>query len=218
MIKLSDVLTDIVTGNPFLQFGLQHRLLNLSQTAKYLQPVVAAQAKKDVKASALLMALSRLQKDLKKTDLQREQFAFENIAIHGGLATFTYAKTEEVLKGAYKLHTTVQKENKYITISEGTSQVTIIVESTFSPLVRKLISQKPQFVHNNVSSIGIAFSKDYIAVPGLIYIIVQQLMLMNINIIEVSSTFTEFVLYIADEDLKMAFEALHSLFHQATPC
>ncbi len=212
MIKISDVIKDIVTGNPFLQFGIQHKLLNLSQVTKYLRPIVAAKSKKEVTDSALLMAISRLQGEISNKDLQRDKFSLENISIHTGLATFTYVKTEASLRGAYKLHTTVHNANGYITISEGTNQITIIVDAKYSSLIKKLIRQKPQFAHENVSSVGITFSEEYIRVPGMIYMIIQQLMLMNINILEVSSTYTELAIYMANEDIKPAFEVLHSIF------
>lgn len=79
-------------------------------------------------------------------------------------------------------------------------------------LARTLIDQKLRFIHHAVSSIGVTFDEEYLTIPGFIYIILQQMMPLNINIIEVSSTCTELVLYIDEKDMKIAYEALEASF------
>ena len=129
-----------------------------------------------------------------------------------GLSTFTFTRTPETHAGVHKLYNAIQKKNGYITISQGSGQITVIIESRFKENVRDAISARPRFNHKNIAAIGIAFDEKYIEVPGLIYVVLQQMMLLNINIIEVSSTFTELVLYVSEADLKTAFEALEVLF------
>ncbi len=213
MIRISDALRQMVHGNPLLQFALQHRLLNLRRTAAYLRPLVETKARKPVSIGALTMALSRLQIAEGKTSLQREMYRFDHIAIHTGLATFTFGKSSETHDGVQRLYAAVHEDGEYITIAEGTGQITVIVDADQAENVRKLIPQQPQYTHDRVASIGVVFGQKYLKIPGLIYIVLQQLMLLNINIIEVSSTFTELSLYVDEADLKPAFEALESLFH-----
>ena len=112
----------------------------------------------------------------------------------------------------HKLGSSVQKKNGYITISEGTNQITIILDSKFRSLSRSAISQRPRYAHDHIAAVGVTFSEEYLKVPGFMAVILQQMMLLNINIIEVSSTFTELVLYIEEKDLKLTFDALHGLF------
>lgn len=212
MIRITDAIREVISGNPILQFGLQHRLLNLSQTAAYLKPLIETRAKKQVSVNALTMALSRLQRSIKKKGLQRENYRFDRINMQTGLSTFTFTRTPETHAEVHKLYNAIQKKNGYITISQGSGQITVIIESRFKENVRNAISARARFRHENIAAIGIAFDEKYIEVPGLIYVVLQQMMLLNINIIEVSSTFTELVLYVAESDLKTAFEALEVLF------
>jgi hypothetical protein len=212
MIKLTDVLDDIIGGNPLLQLGLHHDLFNLTQTARYLHPLVETKAGKDVTVGALTMALSRLQKEAQKQRLHRDSYDIEKISMHTNLSALTYTKTDGAQAGVRKLHSAIQKKNGYMTMTEGTAQITVILESQFAPIARKFISQRPRSCIHHIASIGVTFNEEYLQIPGFMYIILQQMMLLTINIIEVSSTFTELVLYINEQDLKTAFEALENLF------
>ena len=212
MLKITDAIKSVVSENPLLQFGMQHRLLNLTKTAGYLKPLIEIKSKKYVTVSSLTMALSRFQSEIRKQSLQRESYRIDQISMHTGLSTFTFTKTPETHAGVNKLYQMVQSEHGYITIAQGTNQITVIIDSVFAEKVKKFISSRPRFHHKNIASIGVSFDEKFIRVPGLIYIVLQQMMLLNINILEVSSTYTELVLYIVEEDLKTAFEALQYLF------
>ncbi len=214
MIRLHDTLRALVAENPLIQFGFRHGLLNLTKTAQYLKPLVEMRTKKGISVSALTMALSRLQREAAGGRLKRSTYHFDRINMHTSLCAYTFTISPETHKGVHRLYDAVQKANGYITISQGTSQITVIVQSQFQDRVHKLIGTRPRFTHTNVASVGIAFDETYVEVPGLIYIVLQQMMLLNINIIEVSSTYTELVLYVAEKDLKTAFEALEALFVQ----
>ena len=212
MIKIADALTELISENPLLQFGLQHNLLNLSQTARYLEPLIETKVKKDITAAAITMALSRMQNETRKRKLQRDMYTIDRISMQTGLSTFTFAKTADAYARLRVLYASIQKASGFIVITQGTRQITVIVESKFAMRVKCVLSGRPLYSHKKVSSISASFDEKYLKIPGFIYIVLQQMMLLNINIIEVSSTFTELVLYIDEADLKIAFEALQVLF------
>lgn len=212
MLRLADVIEDVCLGNPLLQFGLQHRLLNLSQVAAYIQPLLEVKAKKEVQTQTILMALSRLQKRMKKTSTEREDFRIKHLFIQSNLITNTFAKTPAIHSAAQEVYAQIQAKKGFIAISESIGEITLITEDQYESLIHDLIKAKPKFSHSHLSSIGVTFDEKYTTIPGFIYIILQQLLLLHINVIEITSTFTEIVLYIDEKDTKMAFEALHRLF------
>jgi len=217
MIRLADVIGDIVRGAPLLLFGLQHRLFNLTQLARYIQPHVRVRAKKDVQVSAIVMALSRFQRDVRKTHVEREQYRIRNIAVHTGLATATFVKTTDVQRDVHQFLREVEKHGGFVTLSEGTSEVTVIYENRHRPLFRQSLRFRPKYTHTRLSSLGISFHEKYNDVPGFIYIILQQMMLQHINIVEIASTYTELVLIIDEKDAKTAFATLYELFRAEGP-
>ncbi|MDD4627800.1 MAG: hypothetical protein PHE68_00195 [Candidatus Peribacteraceae bacterium] len=214
MITLTDVLRDIIADNPFLQFGIQKRIFNLSSLSRELQPQVEIRAKKDVRSSAILMALSRLQRAEQKKVPQREQIHAKSVTIQTGLSIYTFTKTKDVHKGMNMLFIELQKNNGYITICEGTQEITILLDSAHAHRVKHFMPQQPKYHQDRLAALGLSFDeKLYLPTPGMIYLVLQQLMLQSINLIEVSSTYTELTLYVAEQDAKLAFETLYRLIN-----
>ncbi len=212
MLSLSSILPQIVQGDPMLQYGLQYRLFNLTQLARHIRKHVEVRAKKDVSESAILMALSRYQKQLKKISPTPGQFKIEKLTVHTGLGVYSFEKTRQVLQTANSLHKLVLEKGGYLTISESGSEVTVIVDRAFEPIIRKHLGRRTKYENAHISALAIHFSPKYLPVPGLLCIILQQIMLQGINLQEVASTYTEFVLYIDEANTRLAFDTLYRLF------
>ena len=212
MIRISEVIKEIVAENPVLQLGLHEGLFNLTQLAQYIKPMIEVRAKKELSTSAIVMTLSRMQREIKDQHIDRTRFRIENIVVNSRLMTCTYTKTPEAQSAMQKLHEEIQKQGGYMTLSEGTSQITLITDDANEEKMLEIMPGKPLFTRRNVASIGVIFHKDYLSFPGMLYILLQQIALQNINVIEIASTFTEFVIYIDEGDTKIAFDTLYGLF------
>jgi hypothetical protein len=211
MKKIGITVREIMEGNPLLHFGFHHRLLNLSQVARFIRPLVEARTRKSVSDSAILMSLSRMQSKLVPADTLKE-IVLDKISIHSGLCSLTILKTIESLEELNNLFATVRKRGRFITITEGVSEVTAILEDMDFQLAKTMFSEKLRYVQRDLASVGVKFSEETIANPGAIYQMVQQLTLQNINIIEVVSTATEFNIYVKNEDVRLAFDSIFNRF------
>lgn len=214
MIRLADIIQEIITENTLLQFGMMHRLLNLTRLADLIRPMVHARTKKEVTISAILMSLSRIQKKLDTitTWNHRQIYEISNVTIHGGLCIASYIKEEKLQEKIYEFYKHVQTQEGYVTITEGRGEITLIFENNFNEVRKKTILQKPRYFHANVSSLGVNFSEKSFESHGLLYIILEQFFLQNINILEVASTYTEFMIYLDTKDVKLGFETLFTHF------
>jgi len=215
MKKISDALREITQRNPLLQFGISHGLFNLSKLSKFLQKQIAARTQKEVQVSAITMSLSRLQRQAKKIAPQIQQFEVENILIYSDLFTMTFVKTPEVHQQIQKLYTAVQQQNGFMTLSEGGNQITIILENNFLDLTKPMITATPVYENLAVSSVGVRFAAKYLDIPGFLYIVLQQIVLQGINVVELSSTYTEFIIYIEKRNAKLAFETIFQCFSKS---
>lgn len=213
MIRIHDALEDIIYGNQELSFGYHHGLFNLTQLARFLKPLVAARVKRSVSEKALLMALSRMQRSRPSSQpaLQSE-LAVERVSLHSSLHVMTFYKNRDNHSAVGALYRRVQKADGYMTVSEGTSEITIIVESAFQDLIRELFKEKPIAERKGVVSVGVRFHKKYLEVPGYIYKILQVLALQSVNILELSSTATELVIYIDQKNTQVAMDTIVSAF------
>lgn len=213
MRKVSEAVQALVEANPTLQFGLHHRLLNLSQVARFICPLVAARVRKPVRPSAVLMSLSRLQRrwEVQQPAPQR-RFRVDRINVQGGLCALTLPKQVGTLRELAELFNRVQREGGYLTLTEGVSEVTVILEQRHLSLVPELLSIAPRRVRHRLAGLGVKFQDAYLETPGLLYQLLQQLALQDINVVEVASTTTEFNIYLADRDVQLAFESLYNRF------
>jgi hypothetical protein len=209
MLKIPDAVKEITEKNQLIKFGLAHRLLNLTQLANFIKPQVEARTKKSTKTSAITMALSRIQNTLEKLAPKIEDFELENLAIQKNLAILTYFKNSKVQKALSTIH------EEAITITEGTNEITITIPETLLSKTTKLLEkagQEPKSVNENLTSIAIKFDEKYNYKPGLLHLILQQLTLQHINIVEITSTHTELIIYLHEEDTRLAFDTLVTSF------
>ncbi len=213
MRKVSEAVQAIIEANPALQFGLHHRLLNLSQVARFICPLVEARVHKSVQPSAVLMSLSRLQRrwENQQPALQR-RFRVDRINVQGGLCALTLPKQLATLRELAELFGRVQQEGGYLTLTEGVSEVTVILEQRHMVFIPQVLHVIPRRVYRNLAGLGVKFQERYLETPGLLYQLLQQLALQNINVVEVASTTTEFNIYLDDRDVQLAFDSIYNRF------
>ncbi len=213
MIKISDVIYEIIKENQSLNYAFHHRLLNLSQVARFIKPSVETRTHKDVTESAILMSLSRLQTKMGNFDpAQLSEVVLDKVTVHSGLCTMTVTKSARVHRNVNLLFGKVRADDGFMTITEGLSEITIILDNDHYDLACKTLSEEPRFCNRSLASVGVKFSSSMLKRPGLIYQLLQQVVLLNINVIEVVSTATEFNIYMQEEDVERAFEAIFRRF------
>jgi predicted peroxiredoxin len=212
-MKVPDTLRALIASNPNLEFGVAHNLFNQTQLARFLQPLVNARVHREVSVSAISMALSRLGPSLPKGARQKiERFKFKSLVIQPALVILTLAKANETHKEINQLHARVSKRGGHFCVCEGASQVTVIIDENDLPEAKNVFSTRSLVKPISASSISMAFDPKYLTTPGFLYIVLQQIALQGINILELSSTATELILYISPESVTLAFDTLYERF------
>ncbi|MBT3349630.1 ACT domain-containing protein [bacterium] len=212
MLKISDAIEQIVSGNPLLEHGFSNRLFNLTQLAKYLKPLIEARTKKEITSTALLMALSRMQRESDRQLRQQKPFKFRTILIYSNLCTTTFPQTRRVHQQLSKLFDELEKQHGFFSQSENSREITLTIDNRFAPLLHEIVQEEPKYQNQNVACVEVQFSAEYFETPGLLHALIQKITLQNINLIEVSSTYTGFCFFVEKKDMKLAFETLHDSF------
>lgn len=207
-MRMSEVLDKMIENDPQLAFYMSNRLLNLSQFAKYVQPLLETQIGQSVKTSTITMALSRLQqKTIRKFD--KQQFRINRLSMVTELCTLSFNKTPSTHQKIQQLHNKAMAENVYFVLSETTFEVTIISKRSF---IENSETPIPKFAHMELSAIAVQFDPKYLSIPGVMASVMHKLSLQNVNLIEVASTCTEMIFYVDHSDLKLAFETVQDSF------
>ena len=212
MIKISDSVNELVLGDAFLRFGLYHRLLNLAQVARFVRPMIEARANKPVRTSAISMALSRLQNELSEEPAPMVRFLLDRINLHAGLCILSFPKVDAIHASLQAVYSRLNRDGAYLTLTEGTAEITIIVDRSYMSFVLEIVTVKPAGRHDHISGLGVRFDKRYAETSGLIYEILQQLAIQRINVVEIASTRTELNIYLRETDVRRAFDSLYAQF------
>jgi len=215
MKKISDALNEIISGNSLLEMGMRHGILNLTQTAHFIAPTLAARLKKNVEPTAVTMALSRMQRQKAKRSGPRDgKIRLDGIAITPGLCVVTYSSTPNLkLRINAFLHKQQRKES-FCAVTQGLQQCTLFLERSELKALQEAISEKPLRSEQHVASLAVTFQTNYAHTPGFFALIFQKLYLQAVNIVELASTSNELILYIHDRDVELAFETLYHHFIQ----
>jgi len=212
MIKISTAVRDIIDGNSFLKLGLQQNLLNLSAVAGFIQPLVEVRTKKSVQKSAILMNLSRLKSYSDKFVLPKDQFFIRDLSVRSNLYSISYYRRAALIDKVGEIYDESKKFDSYITMNQGVNEVTFLLGEKLFNKIQKIISDEPKYTIHDLSAITVHFDEKFVDTPGLIYYLIQQLTMQGINICEISSTYTELIMYVKSKDVKLAFDTIYSQF------
>jgi hypothetical protein len=212
MIKIADAVRDIVDKDPALRTGLAQKLMNLSQVARHIQATVEARTHKSVQPSAITMALSRLRSELPEIQPKPGLRISDRITVQRGLVVLTFPNTTRVHKGLLKFQEGIREARRYLTITEGIREITLITEEALLEGVRAAVGERPARVTRGIASLSVSLTEENLAAPGVLYRILQALAMQGVNLAEVASTTTEFHLYLAEDDVMLALDSLYGAF------
>lgn len=213
MLKVSDAVEAIVGGSRMLRFGMHHRLLNLSQVARLILPAVAARTQKEVTEASVLMTLSRLQtKFVHEPAEAPASFYLDQINVQSGLCAITSPKTDDHHRAFNQVFNMIQEDRGFVIVTQGMREITGILEEEYLARAEAMLGPQVTYVQRGLASLGVRFRSSDIRFPGLLYQILQQLALQQINVVEVASTTMEFAVFLLESDVRLAFDSLYQRF------
>ncbi len=212
MITISEEIKKIVLSSPFLEEGILKGIINLSALAREIKPQIEKTLMRKLSDSAILMALKRFSDNLEgETFIAIEtKKKLGDISVRSNLMEFTFLKSDTIFEKQKLLMMGIEnKRDNFFTFTQGIYELTIIsgtdleeqIEDVFKgeTLKKKLL---------NLSAIIIKLPPESVDQPGVHYSILKQLAWNKINVVEVVSTFTEFIVILSRKDIDRAFSIL----------
>ena len=212
MIKVAEAVREIVDHDPGLKTGLAQKLMNLTQVDGHVNPRGVARTHKGGQRSAVTMALARLRSDLPSCDEKPDLGLADRITVQRGLVVLTFPNSARVQSGLLRLQESVREARRYLTITEGIREITLITEQAMLDRVHEAVGERPARIARGIASLSVSLSEDNLAAPGVLYRILQALALQGVNLAEVASTTTEFHIYLAEDDVMLALDSLYGAF------
>jgi hypothetical protein len=213
MVTASHLIEKEIKNKPLLQEAIMQGIISYQALAEKLHPKIINELGKDVTLSAIIMALRRYSEKL-ETNFNINNFNFDSeVIMKNKLADFCFLKSNTIFLKLNNLYKAIDyKGGDTFNVIDGNYEITIIANSKYKKIIEKnLKDEKMIFFEDNLSSITLKFSKDFITTRGIIYEITRKFSWNNINVLEIVSTMTELTLIVQKKDSIKAYESIIEL-------
>jgi len=196
----SKAVREIVSKDYVLSFGLQNRILNLTQVARLVRPSVSNVCNKEVSVDSIVMALSRMQDEMVEFAVPNK-LQVDEFVIKKDLALISMKKTKSNLQKILKLKLHALQHDKFYSVSESMNEISLMIHQSLVELFESYVFDGLNFVQRDIAALMIKIPKEYLEITGMFQYFVQRLTLQGVNILEISSTYTELIFYINKESV-----------------
>lgn len=194
MIKVHDVVKELVLKEEESHHALISGYMNLSNFAKSIQQEVRAKTKKEVSIPSIVVSLSRLQKELQKVPSLLFDIDIHNITAKSPLSEIVFARTAKFTKKLgtfYEAITTVPDD--FLTMTLGVGEVTVMCSSRIKKQIIKHFSEEPLMVEDDLAAISISFDPKYYYEANITYTLLRRIALKRIPLAETITTRSEII-------------------------
>ena len=204
----------MIAERPIIQESLARGIINYGALADIIKPDIEKELNKEIKHSAVMMALRRHAEKLERKFEKKIKFNKDtDITIKSNLVEITVEKTPTIFKELEKLYKIVDfSKGDILTITQGNHEVTIISNDKYKDKVLKSLGKEKIISKiDDLVSLSISLPENAINEYGLFYLVGRALTWENISIVEVVSTFRELTLILKEKDSTKAFNAMQKL-------
>ncbi len=209
--SVSSCVKRIVDRSPFIHEMLINGILSFSNYAASIQTEVEKAYGKDVKNSAIVMALRRYGEELKRESAKTSRGSVDyGIVMKTNIFDVNLVKRDSFISKLGVLYDQISTEKgDFLNITLGSHEVSLAVSEKYRSLVNDLT--KGEDVLNQMDdlvALSLVFTGDFLQTPGVVYEAVRHLAWEQINVIEIVSTMNELTFVIKREDSMKAFDVL----------
>lgn len=222
MVTISHLVKRYVNEMPFLYEAMKKRLVNYGSVAELLKPKIEEELDKQVKTSAVMMALRRYADEMfKKYDSKDMQKVFEHdieLTMKSGLCDITVHKSLSLFGKLKSIYNLIDYEKgDILNIVHGHVNVSIITNEKYKKKLLELLKdEKITHIEENLNQLSLKFSEDYLYTPGILYQMTKELLWKNVNLIEIVSSLTELNFLVKRKDAGRGYEALENLLMRSS--
>ncbi|MGH0053717.1 MAG: hypothetical protein ACQ5SW_10040 [Sphaerochaetaceae bacterium] len=209
--SVSSIVKQIVDKSPFIHEMLTKGILSFSNYASSIQHDVQKEYGKEVKPSAIVMALRRYGEELKKEHAKTSHGNVEyGIVMKTNIFDVNLIRRDSFISKLGVLYHNISTEKgDFLNITLGSHEVSLAVSEKYRLLVNELTEGEEILNQmNDLVALSLVFTGDFLQTPGIVYEAVRHLAWEQINVIEIVSTMNELTFVIKREDSMKAFDVL----------
>ncbi|MCK9286249.1 MAG: hypothetical protein PHU24_00380 [Sphaerochaetaceae bacterium] len=213
MESVSNCVKQIIDRTPFLYEMLIQGILSYSNYAQSIMPTVRQMHGREVKLSAIVMAIRRYAEELRKKEAEQQPSNLKyEIIMKTNIFDLNLVRNDSIMAKLGKLYDAVSpSKGDFLNVTLGSHEVSLSVSEKYRPLVEDLVRDE-QVLHQmgDLVALSLVFSGDFMSTPGIVYEAVRKLAWEQINVNEIISTMNELTFVIRRDDSMKAFAVLQS--------
>lgn len=213
MESVSNSVKRIIDRTPFLHEMLISGILSYSNYASSIHPHVEKLHGKEVKTSAIVMAIRRYGEELKKKDQEHRSAPLHyEIVMKTNIFDINLVRSDSILEKFRQLFDLVNPSSgDFLNISVGSHEVSLSISEKYMDHVSPLLEGEEVLLQQgDLVALSLVFSGDFMSTPGIVYEAVRKLAWEEINVNEIISTMNELTFVIDRKDSMSAFSVLQS--------
>lgn len=212
MISIQSAVKEVLYGDEEALMALSLGYMNLSGYSHRIKKLVEARAKKSVQLPSIIMALSRLQKDIGTKHPLVVPVAVDFVTTKLPLAEIAYNKSPSLMKELKHIYESVSEENQdFLSMTIGTREITIICSEYILEKTLQKFKEQPKKMERGLAGLSLSFSETYYERPNITFSLIRKFAVEKIPLAETISTYTEIIFVFRQEYLSRAI----SLFSKA---
>jgi len=207
------MINKIVSSRPILHDALEQGIISFGNLAEQLVPEIEQELDKKVKHSAVVMSLRRYAEKIQETQ-EKPKFNYDSeIIMKTNLCDISVRKSPTLFTKLRKIYTIVNYEKgDVLNVIHGNYEVIIISNMRYLEKIKKeLKGEKILNIEQDLVSLSLNFSGDFLHTPGIISTAARKLNWENVNIYELISTLTELTFIVSKKDSTKGYAALQRL-------
>jgi len=213
MVTISHIVQKLINDRVFIQEPMSKGIVSYGSLAKQLKPEIEEELGKEVKTHAIVMAIRRYAESLKA---EHKEIVFDyssEIILKTDMCDIAVLRSPSLLNKLKRLYDIVDFEKgDILNIIHGRHEVSVVTNERYKDkLLNILKEEKVQNLENNLVSLTLTFSKNFLHTPGVIFNVVRNIAWENINIFEIVSTNTELTFILNKKDAVKGYKVLEKL-------
>ncbi|MEM0053608.1 MAG: hypothetical protein QXL89_05435 [Nitrososphaeria archaeon] len=212
--SVSKTVKEIILNDIFLQASIRGQYCNYSAIARRIKPLVDKKIGYDSDIQSIVTALKRLKLSLTFSPKNVKMvLADSNLSVRTGVAKITVEKTRTT---TIKFSDLIRKYiNSIIHVSIGSTAITIIMDEMYAEDALEIFERSTVLENKrNLAAIIVTSTPEITDVPGCAISIYERLFSAGINIEDTTSSYTDTIIILKNEDVGKAFETLNELINE----
>jgi hypothetical protein len=192
-----------------MQEAINQKIVSYNKLAKILKLEIEEELGKNVKHSAIVMALRRSSEKIEKT-ISKPKFSYSIETIKTDIFYLVLEDSPDLYNKLATLYPIINyKKGGLLNVVQGNYEVAVVTNSKYKEKVLDILFDENILeTIDDLVSISLTYSKDFLFTPGILYDVSRFLAWENINAIDVILTKTEFSLIVNKNDLMRCYKIL----------